>query len=154
MKILLLSVGKKHDPALADAIGDFTARIGRYAPVEWKFISPVESGVGSVDAESKSILAALSDSGRDHVVLLDEKGKAMTSPGLAQFLEKRLNEGTHRLVFIIGGAFGVNESVRGRADIVLKISDLVFPHQLVRLILAEQLYRAFTITRGEKYHHE
>jgi 23S rRNA (pseudouridine1915-N3)-methyltransferase len=90
---------------------------------------------------------------RDSVVLLDEKGKELDSPGLASLLEKRLNESTQRLVFIIGGAYGVSEPVRTRANASVALSKLTFPHILVRLILAEQVYRAFTILKGEKYHH-
>ena len=148
MKILLLSVGKKHDSSLSEAITDFTARIGHYAPIEWKLINPSEN----VDTESRAVLSSLSD--RDYVILLDEKGKMVTSKGLAELLEKRLNESTHRLVFIIGGAFGVNEEVRSRAHATIALSTLTFPHQLVRLIIAEQIYRAFSILKGEKYHHE
>lgn len=146
MKILFLSVGKKHDFAIAESITDFTARVSHYAPVEWKLIPG-----DSIEAEGKSILNALDE--RDHVVLLDEKGKEVDSPGLADLLEKRLNASTHRLVFIIGGAYGVNESVRSRANATIALSKLTFPHMLVRLILAEQVYRAFTILKGEKYHH-
>ncbi|MBI5126341.1 MAG: 23S rRNA (pseudouridine(1915)-N(3))-methyltransferase RlmH [Candidatus Taylorbacteria bacterium] len=148
MKILLISVGKKHDPAFLDAITDFTHRISHYTPVEWKFLNPSDN----IKSESVDILASVNE--RDYVVLLDERGKQMSSPDLAQFLEKRLNESVHRLVFIIGGAFGVDEEVRKRAHTTIALSQLVFPHQLVRLILAEQIYRAFTILRGEKYHHE
>jgi 23S rRNA (pseudouridine1915-N3)-methyltransferase len=157
MKLLLISVGKKHDPDIAEAITDFTGRISKYAPVEWKFISPAGAANGGsdsargVDAESTAVIAALAD--RDHVVLLDETGKDFTSVSFSKFLETRLNESTHRLVFIIGGAHGVNENVRAHAQTVMKLSSLVFPHQLVRLIIAEQIYRAFTILRGEKYHH-
>jgi 23S rRNA (pseudouridine1915-N3)-methyltransferase len=147
MKILFLSVGKKHDAALAEAITDFTSRISHYAPVEWKLIPSGDS----VDTEGKSILNALDE--RDQVVLLDEKGKELHSSGLAGLLDTRLNASTHRLVFIIGGAYGVNESVRARANAMVALSKLTFPHMLVRLILAEQVYRAFTILKGEKYHH-
>jgi 23S rRNA (pseudouridine1915-N3)-methyltransferase len=89
----------------------------------------------------------------DYLVLLDEKGKSLSSEGLATFLQTRANESTKKIVFLIGGAFGVDEKVKKRAQFVWSLSSLVFPHQLVRLILAEQLYRAATIIRNEKYHH-
>jgi 23S rRNA (pseudouridine1915-N3)-methyltransferase len=89
----------------------------------------------------------------DYLVLLDERGKSLTSPELAEFLQTRANESTKTIVFLIGGAFGVDESVVKRANAKWSLSKLVFPHQLVRLILAEQLYRACTILRNEKYHH-
>ncbi len=147
MKLLFISIGKKHDPALAESINDFTSRISHYTSVEWKLISSSES----VEAEGKSILNALDE--RDFVVLLDEKGKEIDSEGLAKLLDARLNASTHRISFIIGGAYGVNESVRARSNSTIALSKLTFPHQLVRLILAEQVYRAFTILKGEKYHH-
>jgi 23S rRNA (pseudouridine1915-N3)-methyltransferase len=89
----------------------------------------------------------------DYLVLLDEKGKSLSSEKLAAFLQSRANESTKRVVFLIGGAFGVDERVKKRAQLLWSLSTLVFPHQLVRLILAEQLYRAATILRNEKYHH-
>ncbi len=89
----------------------------------------------------------------DYLVLLDERGRQFTSEGLAQFIQSRANESVKKLVFLIGGAYGVDEAVLKRANFKWSLSQLVFPHQLVRLILAEQLYRACTILRNEKYHH-
>jgi 23S rRNA (pseudouridine1915-N3)-methyltransferase len=89
----------------------------------------------------------------DYLVLLDEKGRSLSSEGLATFLQTRANESTKRIVFLIGGAYGVDEMVKKRANFCWSLSTLVFPHQLVRLILSEQLYRAATILRNEKYHH-
>jgi 23S rRNA (pseudouridine1915-N3)-methyltransferase len=89
----------------------------------------------------------------DYLVLLDEKGKSLSSEKLASFLQSRANESTKRVVFLIGGAFGVDDRLKKRAQLMWSLSALVFPHQLVRLILAEQLYRAATILRNEKYHH-
>ena len=90
----------------------------------------------------------------DYLVLLDEKGRQLSSEGLATFLQDRANESTKKLVFLIGGAFGVDETVFKRANFTWSLSSLVFPHQLVRLILAEQVYRACTILKNEKYHHK
>jgi 23S rRNA (pseudouridine1915-N3)-methyltransferase len=87
-------------------------------------------------------------------VLLDEKGKQMSSTQLATFIEQRANSSIRQLVFLIGGAFGVDDLLKSRANFTWSLSPLVFPHQLVRLILAEQIYRACTIIRNEKYHHE
>jgi 23S rRNA (pseudouridine1915-N3)-methyltransferase len=89
----------------------------------------------------------------DYLVALDEKGKQITSEGLAAFIQARANDSCKNLVFLIGGAFGLDEAVIKRADFKWSLSQLVFPHQLVRLILAEQVYRACTILRSEKYHH-
>ncbi len=147
MKIVFFSVGKKHDPALAESINDFTARIGHYSSVEWRFVAPSQT----VESEGKSILAALED--KDIIVLLDEKGKEVTSQNTADFIQECLNRSAQRIVFIIGGAYGASAEVAKRANTTIALSRLTFPHQLVRLILAEQIYRAFTILRGEKYHH-
>ena len=147
MKISFITVGRKNDPGLDEAISDFTSRIGHYAPVAWRILPPSD-----IEKESSSILKALDK--RDYAVLLDERGKEVDSLGLASFLEKRLNDSTHQLVFIIGGAYGVNEEVRTAVRDTLSFSKLTFPHQLMRLILAEQVYRAFTILHGEKYHHQ
>ena len=103
------------------------------------------------DAESRLFLEAIDPV--DYVVLLDERGRMLDSPGLAGLLQERALNGAKRVHFLIGGAFGVNENLRKRADFVWQLSKLVFPHQLVRLILAEQVYRACSINRGEKYHH-
>jgi len=147
MKLLFISVGKKHDPLVAEAIDDFMSRISHHAPVEWKLIPSNES----MNKEGESILNAVDE--RDFVALLDERGKEIDSEGLSKLLDTRLNASTHRLVFIIGGAYGVSESIKARANATIALSKLTFPHQLVRLILAEQVYRAFTILKGEKYHH-
>ncbi|MCX6293908.1 MAG: 23S rRNA (pseudouridine(1915)-N(3))-methyltransferase RlmH, partial [Sphingobacteriales bacterium] len=89
----------------------------------------------------------------DYLILLDERGKTLTSEGVASFIQQRANESEKQLVFLIGGAFGVSKAVFERADYVWSLSPLVFPHQLVRLILSEQIYRACSINRNEKYHH-
>jgi 23S rRNA (pseudouridine1915-N3)-methyltransferase len=89
----------------------------------------------------------------DYLVLLDEKGKQLTSEELAGFLQQRANESNRTIVFLIGGAYGVSDAVKKRANYQWSLSKLVFPHQLVRLILAEQVYRACSINRNEKYHH-
>ena len=89
----------------------------------------------------------------DYLVLLDEQGRQLSSPELANFIQLRANESAKTIVFLIGGAFGVSDEVKKRANYQWSLSKLVFPHQLVRLMLAEQLYRACTIIRNEKYHH-
>lgn len=89
----------------------------------------------------------------DEVVLLDETGNQLSSVELSNRLQRYMNHGNKNVVFIIGGAFGVSEELMRRSNYTLSLSKLVFPHQLVRLILIEQLYRAHTILAGEKYHH-
>lgn len=89
----------------------------------------------------------------DYLILLDERGKMLDSPGLAKLIEERALQATKKIHFVIGGAYGVNDELRARANFSWQLSKLVFPHQLVRLMLSEQVYRACTILRGEKYHH-
>ena len=102
-------------------------------------------------AEASLILNSLEK--EDFLVVLDEKGKMLSSVQLADFLQLRANESVRNIVFLIGGAYGIDEQVFKRAQLKWSLSDLTFPHQLVRLILAEQVYRACTILRNEKYHH-
>lgn len=146
MKILIISPGKAHAPELRDAIAEYETRLRSSLPIEWAF-----PGIGDKESEGEAILKLLKPD--DVVVLLDERGKDIDSPGLANLLEDSLNAGTKRLVFVIGGAFGVSDAVSARAQRTLKLSSLVFPHMLVRLILVEQLYRAWSIRSGGKYHH-
>jgi 23S rRNA (pseudouridine1915-N3)-methyltransferase len=156
MKLVIWSVGSKHSSYVQEGIEDFTSRIGHYYPCEWKLIPPAKNA-GSItqteqkDIESRSLLDALDPI--DYVVLLDERGKMLNSPRLAELIGERALNGAKKIHFVIGGPFGVNDELRRRADLVWQLSQLVFPHQLVRLILVEQIYRACTILKNEKYHH-
>lgn len=156
MKLQLWSVGKSHEPYAHAGIEDFTRRLNKYFPAQWNLVAPPKNAASLSEptlkkAEAELILQALQKD--DYLVLLDERGKQLSSPELATFLQQRANESTRQLVFLIGGAFGVDESIRQRANFCWSFSKLVFPHMLVRLVLAEQLYRACTILRNEKYHH-
>ncbi|RYY56330.1 MAG: 23S rRNA (pseudouridine(1915)-N(3))-methyltransferase RlmH [Chitinophagaceae bacterium] len=157
MKIQFWSVGKTHEPYVKAGIDEFTTRISRYFKVEW-VILPAPKNSASLSEpelkkkEGKQILELL---GRDdHLVALEETGTMLSSEGLAALLQSRANDSTRQLVFLIGGAFGLDEEVLRRANTKWSLSKLVFPHQLVRLILAEQVYRACTILKNEKYHHK
>ena len=156
MKLHFWSVGKAHESYVKDGIGLFTKRITHYYPIEWKIISPAKNDVSSSGnikiEEGKKILDLLNPD--DILISLDENGKQFSSPQLAALIQKKANESTRNLIFLIGGAYGLHESVLKRSNLVWSLSNLVFPHQLVRLILAEQVYRACTILRNEKYHHE
>ncbi|HVY72976.1 MAG TPA: 23S rRNA (pseudouridine(1915)-N(3))-methyltransferase RlmH [Candidatus Paceibacterota bacterium] len=146
MKVLIISPGKAHDASLKDAISEYEKRLSKRLPIEWLLPKPSDK-----ETEAKAILKALKDD--DFVILLDERGNDIDTPGLAKLISKLEQESTKRLVIIIGGAFGVAGEIVARADLILKLSSLVFPHMLVRLILAEQLYRAVSILEGGKYHH-
>jgi 23S rRNA (pseudouridine1915-N3)-methyltransferase len=125
--------------------------------VEWRLFS-LKKNTGSLlpaklkQEESAMILSSLKPD--DWLVALDENGKSFSSRRMASFLQDRGNESVKRLIFLIGGAYGLDESILRKSKLHWSLSELTFPHQLVRLILAEQLYRACTIGRNEKYHHD
>ena len=157
MRIELWSVGKPHEAYVKAGVEDFTKRISNYFKVEWVII-PQPKNAGTMSEtdlkkkEGEAILDRLEKD--DYLVALDERGKQVSSEGLAMFIQGRANAGSKKLVFLIGGAFGIDETVMKRANYSWSLSQLVFPHQLVRLLLAEQVYRACTILRNEKYHHK
>ena len=156
MKLHFWSVGKPHESHVKEGVELFTKRISHYYPVEWNIIpmpknSAMLSEMYLKQKEGETILGFLRK--EDYLVLLDERGKLIGSEELSKFILTRANESVRNLVFLIGGAYGVSEAVMKRANYKWSLSPLVFPHQLVRLVLAEQVYRACTITRNEKYHH-
>jgi 23S rRNA (pseudouridine1915-N3)-methyltransferase len=157
MKIHFWSIGKNHEAYIKAGVEDFTKRICKYYPVEWTIIpQPKNAGMMSeMDLKRKEgdIVLEWLNKG-DYLAALDERGKQMTSEGLAGFIQRRGNESVKNLVFLIGGAFGLDEAVLKRANYKWSLSHLTFPHQLVRLMLAEQVYRACTILKNEKYHHK
>ena len=156
MKIHFWSVGKAHELYVKPGIDIFTKRISYYFPVDWELISlPKNANALSLNdlrkAEAENILHLLQP--EDVLVALDEKGKQLSSEKLADFIQQKANESTRKIIFLIGGAYGLDERVKKRANLIWSLSILVFPHQLVRLIVAEQIYRACTIIKNEKYHH-
>jgi len=156
MKIYFWSIGKANESYIKEGVDLFTKRISHYYTVEWK-IFPIAKNNASLSgeqikkAEAAILLNALQND--DVLICLDENGKQITSIGVADFIQHKANESSKNLVFLIGGAYGIDESVLKRSAFKWSLSKLVFPHQLVRLILAEQIYRACTIIRNEKYHH-
>lgn len=156
MKIQFWSIGKPHEAYAKSGIEEFTKRINNYFTADWHIIPPVKNAANLSESELKKVEAAVviqQIQKDDYLILLDERGKQFSSPELAQWIQQRANESTKRVIFLIGGAFGVDDSVMKRADHTWSLSKLVFPHMLVRLVLAEQVYRACTILRNEKYHH-
>lgn len=157
MRFSFWSVGKNHEPYVKAGVEEFTHRISKYYKVDWTIIpQPKNAGMLSEmdlkKKEGETILQWLEKD--DYLIALDERGKQLSSEGLATFVQSRANESTKRIIFLIGGAFGLDEAVLKRANYKWSLSHLVFPHQLVRLILAEQVYRACTILKNEKYHHK
>jgi 23S rRNA (pseudouridine1915-N3)-methyltransferase len=156
MKLSLWSIGKPNEVYVQKGVEDFTKRISNYFPVEWKIIPPPKNAGLLKEADLKKKEAEIVTSllkQDDLLVCLDERGKQMSSDELATFVGQKANESAKQLVFLIGGAYGIESSLLVKAHLKWSLSHLTFPHQLVRLILAEQLYRACTILRNEKYHH-
>jgi 23S rRNA (pseudouridine1915-N3)-methyltransferase len=157
MKISFWSIGKINEVYVREGVEEFTKRISRYFPVEWNII-PVPKNAATLSEtdlkkrEGEILLQSLKQD--DYLVALDENGKQFSSEELSLFIQQRATESTRHIVFLIGGAFGLDSSVLQRAHLKWSLSKLTFPHQLVRLILAEQVYRACTILRNEKYHHK
>lgn len=156
MKIYFWSVGKAHETYVKEGIELFTRRISHYYVVEWK-IFPTSKNASALNheqikkAEATTLLNALQND--DVLIALDENGKQWNSIELAEFIQQKANESVKNIIFLIGGAYGLHKSILQRSHFKWSLSKLVFPHQLVRLILAEQIYRACTIIRNEKYHH-
>jgi len=156
MKIQFWSIGKANDTYVNEGISLFTKRVSHYYNVHWQIIPNVKNA-SALDESSLKLkegeLVTTLLKKDDYLILLDERGKSLDSPALASLIEVRANEGCKSLVFLIGGAFGVSHETMQRANFCWSLSPLVFPHQIVRLLLAEQVYRACTINRNENYHH-
>jgi Uncharacterized conserved protein len=150
-------MGKTDIPWVRDGLETYVSRLGHYVPFSLKEI-PELKGVSALSREQirqregELILRQLTPA--DEVVLLDERGREYRSVEFADWLGGRLARSGRDLVFVIGGAYGFSDAVYARADGKLSLSKMTWSHQLVRTIFAEQLYRAFTILRGEPYHHE
>lgn len=152
MPLRIFAIGKKHEAWVADGIERYEKRLRKPFTLEWVYLPhSSREGLSARQDESERILSRLKDD--DFVVLLDERGKIVNSPALASLLVSPLHS-SRTVVVIIGGAYGVDQTVHDRADFVWSLSLLVFPHQLVRLLLAEQLYRAQEIAAGNPYHHD
>ena len=156
MKIELWVVGKTAFKYLDEGILLYEKRLRHYTPFELVILPDVKNPPLSTDAlktkEGEVILNKLTKD--DVLILLDENGKQQTSIEFSKFIENQQISSAKRLVFQIGGAFGFSEGVYNRANFKLSLSKMTFSHQMIRLFFAEQLYRAFTIIKGEKYHNE
>lgn len=150
--INILAVGKKHEPWVSAGIERYEQRLKAPFNALWHVV-PHSSlqGDQARQQESERLLGRIKPT--DYVVLLDERGKLLDSPALSVHLQQRFTN-SQSVVLVIGGAYGVNDELTQRANLVWSLSPLVFPHQLVRLILVEQLYRAQEIAAGRSYHHE
>ena len=156
MKITLLAIGKTNVAYLREGISLYIERLQHYISFEYKEIPDVRNAGNLFQEQLKAqegelILQSLNSN--DELWLLDENGRQFSSVDFAKYLEKRLLHSSKSLVIVIGGAFGFSDKVYQRANEKLSLSSMTFSHQMVRLIAAEQLYRAFTIIKGEPYHH-
>ncbi|MDW8075925.1 MAG: 23S rRNA (pseudouridine(1915)-N(3))-methyltransferase RlmH [Bacteroidota bacterium] len=152
-QIVLLCAERSRRRPIAELCSDYLHRLGRYnlhARVDECPACQATEPAAAREEQAKCLFARLRPG--DWVVLLDERGRALRSAELAQLLERQLPL-HRRIVFIIGGAYGVSDRVRQHADLVLALGPLTLPHELARVVLCEQLYRAMTILRGEPYHH-
>lgn len=149
-------IGKTADKYLEEGIGIYANRLKHYCRFETQTLPDIKNAKNLSkeelkEKEGKLILDTLYQG--EILVLMDENGKQYSSPQLADFVQKLLNRGSQQIVFVIGGAYGFSDDVYVRANAKVSLSPLTFSHQMVRLIFAEQLYRAFTILKGEPYHH-
>ena len=157
MNIELIVVGKTDMKEVEALVAMYTKRLNHYVKFAITTLADVRntknlSAVEQKRMEGEAILRLITDS--DHLMLLDEHGLELRSIEFADLLQKRMSAGTKRLVFVIGGPYGFSDAVYQRANSKLSLSKMTFSHQIVRAIFTEQLYRAFTIIKGEPYHHE
>lgn len=157
MKITLLTVGKTEDKYLLEGIDRYVKRLKHYIQFnisefpELKNTKNLPEGLQK-SKESELIFKQIAPA--DHLILLDEKGDELSSVQFADFLNKKTISNVQHLVFIVGGPYGFDESIYNRANGKISLSKMTFSHQMIRLFFVEQIYRAFTILKGEPYHHK
>jgi len=157
MKIILVQIEKTNDVYLNDGIKVYTDRLKNYVSFQTETIAmnklvrqkPFDEQKKAEAIEIEKLLLP-----SDYLVCLDEHGKQLKSTLFADFLNKRMVSGCKRLVFLIGGPFGIDQSILKNSSYVMSLSDMTFSHQMIRLFFCEQLYRGFSILKNEKYHHE
>lgn len=141
--IKIIAGGKKHTSWAKEAIDEYEKRLARPYNLEWEFV------------EEEKLIKKLENwpfSGRDYVIVCDERGKNISSEAYSDLIEKAFSDNKN-IIILIGGAFGFPEEVRRKADFIWSFSELVFPHMIARLIVTEQIYRAQEIKKGSHYHH-
>lgn len=154
MKIRFLCVGKTADKRIKTLYEEYLKRLSHYAKVSVEYLEIKKKNLTPESLkleEGKVILSRIDNS--TNLILLDEQGNQFSSEGFAAFLQKGLNASSREMVFVIGGAYGFSDDIYSRASHKIALSKMTFTHQMVRLIFLEQLYRGFTILKGEKYHH-
>lgn len=156
MQLHIITPGKTTNKALASLIGTYVKRVRHFHPLQYQELqSPkikhYQQSYRQVEAEGELLLQHIAPDA--HLILLDERGQSITSPQWAALLESAMVQSVRQLVFCVGGAHGFSDALYTRANRQMALSSLTLPHEMARLILCEQLYRAFTILRGIPYHH-
>jgi 23S rRNA (pseudouridine1915-N3)-methyltransferase len=157
MKIVLLAIGKTTSPHFGAGIDDYLNRIRHYLPMDIEIIPELKntkSLSADIQKEKEADLLFKALQPGDNVVLLDEHGKTFRSVEFASWIQKKMTAGIKRLVFVIGGPYGFSPRVYAAYPEKISLSNMTFSHQMIRLIFAEQIYRAMTILNNEPYHHE
>lgn len=157
MKIEVIAIGRTQSKYLVEGIENYVDRIGHYVPFSLTVLPDLKSTKSLSEDQQKQregqmMLDFFQTS--DAVILLDERGKELTSRAFAAFIDRKMVSGLKRLVFVIGGPYGFSQEVYQRADGKISLSRMTFSHEMVRLFFVEQVYRAMTILRGEPYHHD
>ena len=157
MKIKLIAIGKTDNKQLMQLIEEYQKRLAHYIKFEFKVIPDIKNTKNLSESQQKEkegdfILKELVAT--DQLLLLDEKGQEFKSLEFSRFLQKKMNSGIKQLVFVIGGPYGFSDTVYKKAQGKVSLSKMTFSHQMIRLFMVEQLYRAFTILKNEPYHHE
>ena len=157
MKVCLLVIGKTDASYIREGIAEYEKRLTRYIPYEMKVLPDVKNAKNlteSLQKEREGEMLLEQFQPGDFVVLLDERGRQYSSMEFSQFLAQKMLGTVKRLVFVVGGPYGFSDGVYKRANDKISLSKITFSHQMVRMIFAEQIYRAMTILKGEPYHHE
>jgi 23S rRNA (pseudouridine1915-N3)-methyltransferase len=157
MNIKILMIGKTDNSIMKTIVDDYSKRLSMYINFSFEVINDIKNAKNLTEIQQKEkegelILAKLKPS--DHLVLLDENGENFSSIGFSDFIQKKMNSGIKTLVLVIGGPYGFSESVYKKANGKIALSKMTFSHQMIRMIIVEQLYRAFTILNNEPYHHQ
>lgn len=157
MKIKLLAIGKTDDKNLQTLIRTYEQRLKHYIKLELCILPDIKNSKNISQNQQKEKEGALIEKeiqATDQLILLDEKGKEFRSIEFSSFMQKKMNSGVKRLVFVIGGPYGFSDKIYQKANEKVSFSKMTFSHQMIRLFVVEQLYRAFTILKNEPYHHE
>lgn len=157
MQILVLSLGKDKKDYLEIGVTDYLKRINRFVPIKHINIVPPQYSNDTpiekrITMEASLVIKHIKK--EDQLIILDEKGKLLSSPALSDWINKQMSAGSRKLIFLIGGAYGILPALKEQAYLQWSLSPLVFPHRIATLMVVEQIYRAMSIINNEKYHHE